>query len=102
MKKIFDISGMTCAACSAHVEKSVRKLADVHSVAVNLLRGSMTVTGAQTLTAESVIQAVATAPQRKAAPPTERKKSRRTAKRRAAIAWRGCGQAWPFWRYLCM
>ncbi len=54
----FTVTGMTCAACSAHVEKSVRKLADVHSVAVNLLRGSMTVTGAQTLTAESVIQAV--------------------------------------------
>lgn len=26
MKKIFDIQGMTCSSCSAHVDKAVRKL----------------------------------------------------------------------------
>ena len=40
----FIVSGMTCAACSAHVEKSVQKLAGVESVQVNLLSGSMQVT----------------------------------------------------------
>lgn len=34
---------MTCSACSAHVEKSVSKLAGVRSVAVNLLANSMAV-----------------------------------------------------------
>ena len=39
----FDVGGMTCAACQAHVEKAVGKLAGVSEVAVNLLSGSMTV-----------------------------------------------------------
>ncbi len=43
MKKKFDVTGMTCSACSAHVEKSVKKLDGVKSVAVSLLSNSMTV-----------------------------------------------------------
>ena len=43
MKQKFDVTGMTCSACSAHVEKSVRKLAGVQSVAVNLLQNTMAV-----------------------------------------------------------
>ena len=39
----FDVKGMTCAACSAHVEKSVKKLDGVNSVAVSLLSNSMEV-----------------------------------------------------------
>ena len=39
----FDVGGMTCAACQAHVEKAVCKLEGVQEVAVNLLSGSMTV-----------------------------------------------------------
>ena len=39
----FDVKGMTCAACSAHVEKSVKKLEGVRSVAVSLLSNSMEV-----------------------------------------------------------
>ena len=42
-KKQFDVTGMTCAACSARVEKCVGKLEGVRSVQVNLLAGSMTV-----------------------------------------------------------
>ncbi|MBD5132497.1 MAG: cadmium-translocating P-type ATPase [Clostridiales bacterium] len=42
MKKIFSVSGMTCAACAAHVEKAVRKLG-VQNVEVNLLMNRMTV-----------------------------------------------------------
>ena len=39
----FDVGGMTCAACQAHVDRAVSKLGGVQSVAVNLLAGSMLV-----------------------------------------------------------
>ena len=39
----FDVGGMTCAACQAHVEKAVRACEGVSSVSVNLLSGSMAV-----------------------------------------------------------
>lgn len=42
MKKVFSVTGMTCAACAAHVEKSVKKLG-VEDVEVNLLMNRMTV-----------------------------------------------------------
>lgn len=41
MTEKFDITGMTCSACSAHVEKSVKKLDGVSSVNVNLLQNNM-------------------------------------------------------------
>ena len=43
MKQKFDVTGMTCSACSAHVDKSVRKLDGVAEVNVNLLQNTMTV-----------------------------------------------------------
>ena len=43
MKLKFDISGMTCAACSARVEKVTRQIEGVDNVEVNLLAGKMTV-----------------------------------------------------------
>lgn len=43
MKQKFDVTGMSCASCSAHVEKSVSKVAGVQEVQVNLLTNSMTV-----------------------------------------------------------
>jgi Cu+-exporting ATPase len=39
----YDVTGMTCASCVAHVEKSVRKLEGVENVEVNLLTNSMVV-----------------------------------------------------------
>ena len=39
----FVVTGMTCSACSAHVEKSVSKVEGVSAVSVNLLAGSMAV-----------------------------------------------------------
>lgn len=39
----FEISGMTCSSCVAHVEKSVKKLQGIQQVQVNLLTNSMTV-----------------------------------------------------------
>lgn len=59
MKQKFDVTGMTCSACSAHVEKSVGKLQGVCSVNVNLLQNSMTVEYEDTkLTDDEIIKAV--------------------------------------------
>ena len=41
----YRVTGMTCAACSAHVEKAVKAVKGVESVAVSLLTNSMQVTG---------------------------------------------------------
>ena len=43
MKQKFNVTGMTCSACSAHVEKAVRQVEGVDSVSVNLLGNSMLV-----------------------------------------------------------
>ena len=43
MKQKFDVTGMTCTACSAHVEKAVCQVAGVDQVNVNLLGNSMLV-----------------------------------------------------------
>lgn len=41
----FDVTGMTCAACSARVEKAVSGISGVSACTVNLLTNSMTVEG---------------------------------------------------------
>lgn len=43
MKQDFDIQGMSCAACSSRIEKSVSKLEGIHQVSVNLLTNHMQV-----------------------------------------------------------
>ena len=43
MKQKFEVTGMTCSACSAHVEKAVGKLEGVKSVNVNLMSNNMMV-----------------------------------------------------------
>ncbi|MCR5272723.1 MAG: heavy metal translocating P-type ATPase [Lachnospiraceae bacterium] len=50
------VTGMTCAACQAHVEKAVSKLSNVDSVSVSLLTNSMAVEGSASC--EEVIKAV--------------------------------------------
>ena len=52
----YDITGMSCAACQAHVEKAVNNVPGVNSCAVSLLTNSMTVEGSAS--PESVIKAV--------------------------------------------
>ena len=42
-KQTFDVSGMTCAACSARVEKTTSGVVGVEHVVVNLLKNSMEV-----------------------------------------------------------
>ena len=43
MKQKFQVTGMTCSACSATVERNVKKLEGVKEVTVNLLSNSMVV-----------------------------------------------------------
>ena len=58
-KQKFNITGMTCSACSAHVEKAVRKLPGIQSADVSLMTNSMTAQyDEQVLTPQAIIQAV--------------------------------------------
>lgn len=54
-KDNFAVTGMTCSACSTHVEKAVSKVEGVKEVAVNLLTNSMQVTYDENLTSGAVI-----------------------------------------------
>ena len=52
----YNVTGMSCAACQAHVEKAVSKVPGVESVSVSLLTNSMGVEG--NADAEDIIKAV--------------------------------------------
>lgn len=54
----FSVTGMTCAACSAHVEKAVRGVTGVTSVSVNLLMNNMLVNYEEPATETLICQAV--------------------------------------------
>ena len=54
--KQYNVTGMSCAACSARVEKAVAKVPGVESVAVSLLTNSMGVEG--TADSKNIIKAV--------------------------------------------
>lgn len=59
MKEKFVVTGMTCAACSAHVEKAAGSLPGVNSTVVNLMLGTMMVDyDPQQVTPEQIISAV--------------------------------------------
>ena len=59
MKQKFSVTGMTCSACQAHVEKAVKHTEGVQDVQVNLLSNSMVVTYDQAaVSPETIIAAV--------------------------------------------
>lgn len=59
MKKKFDVQGMTCSACSSHVEKAVSKLDGVNSCAVSLMTNTMLVEyNDSIINADGIIDAV--------------------------------------------
>ena len=60
MKLKFNVTGMTCAACSARVEKVTNAVAGVEKAEVNLLAGTMQVEAAEDVSA-AIIAAVAKA-----------------------------------------
>ena len=61
MQEKFSVTGMTCAACSAHVERAVKGVEGVQEVAVSLLTNSMGVTFETPATAQRICDAVAQA-----------------------------------------
>lgn len=54
----FDITGMSCAACSAHVHKAVSALKGVREVSVNLLTNSMTLQKEEGVEDSQIVEAV--------------------------------------------
>ena len=58
MELKFDITGMTCAACSARVEKVTAKVSGVSKAEVNLLAGKMVVEADNADVAKAIIAAV--------------------------------------------
>ena len=58
MKLKFTVTGMTCAACSARVEKVTRAVPGVQNAEVNLLAGSMQVETTDPQTEKDIIKAV--------------------------------------------
>ena len=58
-KETYDVTGMSCAACSSRVEKAVAKQPGAQQVAVNLLKNSMVVEYDESqLSSEQIIAAV--------------------------------------------
>ena len=58
MKLKFNVTGMTCAACSARVEKVTKAVPGVENAEVNLLAGTMLVEAESEAISAAVIQAV--------------------------------------------
>ena len=58
MKLRFQVTGMTCAACSARVEKVTRAVPGVETAEVNLLAGTMQVEAASEEISDAIISAV--------------------------------------------
>lgn len=61
MKKKFDIKGMTCASCQAHVFNAVSKLNGASNVNVNLLKNTLELECSDNLKEEDIINAVSNA-----------------------------------------
>ena len=61
MKKNLTVTGMTCAACSARVEKVTKAVPGVKNAEVNLLAGKMTVEVEDEAVLQSIIKAVSDA-----------------------------------------
>ncbi len=61
MNQKFSVTGMTCAACSAHVEKAAKSVDGVTDVAVSLLTNSMQATFDDPAKAQEICDAVAKA-----------------------------------------
>mgnify|MGYP000734816300 CR=1 FL=1 len=74
--KQYEVTGMSCAACSARVEKAVSKVPGVTSCSVSLLTNSMGVEG--TATDQEIVNAVVAAAQH----PKAQKKNRLQQKRK--------------------
>ena len=73
MKVKFEVSGMTCAACAARVEKAASGVTGVSQVQVNLLRNTMTLESQDDVSAEVIAQITAAGYGARIAGKTEKK-----------------------------
>ena len=84
IKETYDVTGMSCSACSTRVEKAVAKLVGAENVSVNLLTNSMQVRHSEEISVAKIIDAVvdagygASLKNSAAKPSAETKKSART------------------------
>ena len=60
MEKKFNIEGMTCSACQAHVQKAVEKLDGLTYVNVNLLKNTMDVKYDESIVNDDIIKSAVT------------------------------------------
>lgn len=74
MELKFDVTGMTCAACSARVEKVTRAVEGVNKADVNLLAGTMQVEADSETVTEKIVEAVENAGYHAALPGKEPKR----------------------------
>ena len=86
MKQILDITGMTCAACAAHVEKAAGKVAGVRTASVSLLTNTLEVEFDAPATAEAIAAAVEKAGYGAKVRGTAAKADKNAAEREAAAA----------------
>ena len=61
MTEKFVITGMTCAACAAHVERAAASVPGVHSASVNLMLGSLVCDGDENVDPAAIVAAVTAA-----------------------------------------
>ena len=61
MTEKFVITGMTCAACAAHVERVAASVPGVHSASVNLMLGSLVCDRDENVDPAAIVAAVTAA-----------------------------------------
>ncbi len=86
MKQQFCVTGMTCSACSAHVEKAVGKVDGVNDLTVSLLTNSMSVTYDENKTSPQDIIAAVTAAGYGASVAGEKKSGKRSEPKEDVLA----------------
>ena len=86
MKQQFCVTGMTCSACSAHVEKAVGKVDGVNDLTVSLLTNSMSVTYDESKTSPQDIIAAVTAAGYGASVAGEKKSGKRSEPKEDVLA----------------
>ena len=101
MTEQFAVTGMTCAACSAHVEKAVSRLSGVQSAPVNLMLGSMTVTYDEKAVTEGDIIAAVKAAGYGASPASQTDQGQLRRDQDAALRRRKKHLIWSVVRALC-
>ena len=58
IKENFNVTGMTCSACSSRIEKAVAKIVGAENVSVNLLTNSMQVKRDENISVDEIVKAV--------------------------------------------